>query len=1168
MSLLNNDRKTNLLFRQYVGTANALLPTTSSFTNEPLKNINYVFNSAIQNQTVPNYLDLHYRISQLDICSNIPSDSSFAIPGTPLTFYKNIPLDPVPGAASQAWFKYIDPNNGVNQANNLLTGMVPFKHDDVNLDPTYLPILKRNFSTPPATNFINGGATNSTPLYWIQNAATGIIQFYANTNTLNNSNIKDELDGSTQNYAKAPRLSFIKYTGTYGASGGGGGGGGGGSSPWTTIGSNISYTTGTIIVSDISANDASFNDASFNNITASNLQVNGLNGPLMIGNNNSFAGTNAISIGIDAKAAANSIAIGWKADSNAAGDYNISIGTDAFSSNYGTALGHFSRAKSSKSIALGLGSKTNDAVIGQIAIGPTQQGTSGNIFAPNTGSSTAHVVFGACYDSSGNSSINAADTKNIVEFYKDGSIHSLGDISLNGKQILNIANATDNSGVPSWGQVKTLVNSNAGLWTGYANDISFTTGKIFTADICANDVSLASLTVDGLATIGPNTFPTITGNTGQVLTTDGAGNIIWSTVSGGGGGGGGVWTESGTDIYFTTGTVGIGTDDPSNTYILDVSGNTNLSGNLDVSDNLIVNGLTVLNQVYIAADGLDISASDIDICDSLVSRGVSVLNQVYIEGELDICASGITVDDIDICGSLIVGSNIFPMDTGVSGQVLSSDGNGTISWVNVQLGDNRTIGPNTYPNLTGNNGQVLTTDGAGNINWTTISGGSGGGGYSLWTEPWKLSTNSIHSNIFTAANVKNTIYYHGILLDNTGDYDKIHVRTSDNLTSHIFTLTITIHNASAGPQPNTTPLATTTLSINNSNNDKHDTIFTASFASATTLTRNNIYYVAVSWTGSDANALFGLQGSGMVGDVSSNKLVWEKPPAGSLDATVKASFWFTLYGEQINSATQGAIGIQGPTGPTGPTGPAGRGTQGITGAQGTAGDITNITKNIIDTAIGTNPTHDDKFYRKDGLWIYNDTSSDIRIKKSVSDVIDDDALIKLRLLQPKKYKYIDTQRTDSEVFGFMAQDVSNVIPYAVNRVQDYIPNIYEYANITNNGIFILNNTDTSVLNIGTMITFNDMNNNHYEHSVAQIIDNKKFTVNSYVFGEMSIFIYGTKVNDFHRLKKDYIWTIATAALQEVDRQLLAEKVKVANLQAENTSLKNDIIAIKSHLGMP
>jgi len=34
-----------------------------------------------------------------------------------------------------------------------------------------------------------------------------------------------------------------------------------------------------------------------------------------------------------------------------------------------------------------------------------------------------------------------------------------------------------------------------------------------------------------------------------------------------------------------------------------------------------------------------------------------------------------------------------------------------------------------------------------------------------------------------------------------------------------------------------------------------------------------------------------------------------------------------------------------------------------------------------------------------------------------------------------------------------------------------------------------------------------------------------------------IFVYGQNINDFHTLKKNAIWTVTTAALQEVDRRL-------------------------------
>jgi hypothetical protein len=47
-----------------------------------------------------------------------------------------------------------------------------------------------------------------------------------------------------------------------------------------------------------------------------------------------------------------------------------------------------------------------------------------------------------------------------------------------------------------------------------------------------------------------------------------------------------------------------------------------------------------------------------------------------------------------------------------------------------------------------------------------------------------------------------------------------------------------------------------------------------------------------------------------------------------------------------------------------------------------------------------------------------------------------------------------------------------------------------------------------------------------------------------------LFVYGQEVDDFVFLKKEAIWTVATAALQEVDRQLQAEKSKTTALETK------------------
>jgi len=69
-----------------------------------------------------------------------------------------------------------------------------------------------------------------------------------------------------------------------------------------------------------------------------------------------------------------------------------------------------------------------------------------------------------------------------------------------------------------------------------------------------------------------------------------------------------------------------------------------------------------------------------------------------------------------------------------------------------------------------------------------------------------------------------------------------------------------------------------------------------------------------------------------------------------------------------------------------------------------------------------------------------------------------------------------------------------------------------------------------------------------------------------------IFVYGQTVSDFHVLKKEAIFTVAVAALQEIDRRqvedneaLIALEDKVSELRSENTQLINQLKDITERL---
>ena len=95
--------------------------------------------------------------------------------------------------------------------------------------------------------------------------------------------------------------------------------------------------------------------------------------------------------------------------------------------------------------------------------------------------------------------------------------------------------------------------------------------------------------------------------------------------------------------------------------------------------------------------------------------------------------------------------------------------------------------------------------------------------------------------------------------------------------------------------------------------------------------------------------------------------------------------------------------------------------------------------------------------------------SDRRIKKNITDINDSSALDKIRLLEPKIYNYIDEKgRGTSNVYGFIAQEVANVLPYAVTISEGDIPNILRNSNVSvidNNTIELTLESSVEELNI-------------------------------------------------------------------------------------------------------
>jgi hypothetical protein len=192
------------------------------------------------------------------------------------------------------------------------------------------------------------------------------------------------------------------------------------------------------------------------------------------------------------------------------------------------------------------------------------------------------------------------------------------------------------------------------------------------------------------------------------------------------------------------------------------------------------------------------------------------------------------------------------------------------------------------------------------------------------------------------------------------------------------------------------------------------------------------------------------------------------------------------------------------------------------------------------------------------------------------DIDDAYALDTLRLLKPKRYSYKDVvSRGEEAVLGFIAQEVREVLPSATQLRTDFIPNIYEVCNVTQSNVITFTDFTTTNLNSQTSkIKLLDDAGVEKEANIVEVIDDHNIRVDEdltdmtgVVEGETGdkIFVYGEEVDDFVHIRKEAIFTIATAAVQEVDRQQQADKMRIVELETQIQTEKERTQQIEADL---
>ena len=204
------------------------------------------------------------------------------------------------------------------------------------------------------------------------------------------------------------------------------------------------------------------------------------------------------------------------------------------------------------------------------------------------------------------------------------------------------------------------------------------------------------------------------------------------------------------------------------------------------------------------------------------------------------------------------------------------------------------------------------------------------------------------------------------------------------------------------------------------------------------------------------------------------------------------------------------------------------------------------------------------------LWIQDGgvlVSSDSRIKTNIVPIDDESALTIVNNIETYKYNYMTDASGVTPVYGYIAQQVKEQLPYAVTLVENYIPSVLKICNINtqmpdNKVEILLNNIPNDDNMTGKYLFYCYKDNESYERreetTGERIQENtiRCLLPNDYT----SYFCYGWQINDFNILNKERINALHHSAIQHLSKT-------TKQLQETNDSIKQDITLIKQKLGL-
>jgi hypothetical protein len=185
------------------------------------------------------------------------------------------------------------------------------------------------------------------------------------------------------------------------------------------------------------------------------------------------------------------------------------------------------------------------------------------------------------------------------------------------------------------------------------------------------------------------------------------------------------------------------------------------------------------------------------------------------------------------------------------------------------------------------------------------------------------------------------------------------------------------------------------------------------------------------------------------------------------------------------------------------------------------------------------------------IWIYGSlwVASDERIKTNITDLNGDDSLNKILKLKPKSYKYKDViNNGNSNNYGFIAQEVKEIIPEAVSCKKSFISNIYEVGYYYNSGIIVINKSINNILNVDDKLKIYDDKGIEVICNITEIINHNSFKIDNKKLNGDKVLVYGTEVEDFNVLDKEMIFSLNVSATQKLYNRIIELENRIKELE--------------------